>query len=88
MTSRQERTQALLDKFYQEHGPCCAGCDWWRWHDAVAGECIRTVPVPGHERLGMLGIQWTSQPVPAGHIMTPREHYCGEFFDSEKKEGT
>lgn len=20
------------------HATCCAGCDWWRWHNAVAGE--------------------------------------------------
>ena len=33
-----ERTQAILDQFYKERGPCCAGCDWWRWHNSVAGE--------------------------------------------------
>ena len=80
-----ERTQAILDQFYKERGPCCAGCDWWRWHNTVAGECIRTVPVAGHERLAMLGVTWTSYPAQAGHIMTPRDHHCGEFFDSDLK---
>lgn len=79
----QDRTQALLDRFYRANGPCCAGCDWWRWHNSVAGECIRTVPVSGHDRCSMIGVQGTSFPVPTGHIMTNREHICGEFFDSE-----
>ena len=79
-----ERTQAILDQFYKERGPCCAGCDWWCWHNAAAGECIRTVPVAGHERLALLGVTWTSYPVQAGHIMTPRDHVCGEFCDSEQ----
>lgn len=82
--TREERNQAILDQFYLDHGPCCAGCDWWRWHNSVAGECIRTVPVAGHERFALLGVTWTSYPIKAGHIMTPREHMCGEFFDSEQ----
>ena len=82
--TREERNQAILDQFYLDHGPCCAGCDWWRWHNSVAGECIRTVPVAGYERFALLGVTWTSCPIKAGHIMTPREHMCGEFFDSEQ----
>ena len=82
--TREERNQAILDQFYLDHGPCCAGCDWWPWHNSVDGECIRTVPVAGHERFALLGVTWTSYPIKAGHIMTPREHMCGEFFDSEQ----
>ncbi|TXH48098.1 MAG: hypothetical protein E6Q97_25530 [Desulfurellales bacterium] len=62
MQAQRERTQAVIDNFYRDHGPCCAGCDWWRWYNSAAGECIRTVPVAGTERYAMLGISWTSYP--------------------------
>lgn len=78
-----ERKQAIVDAFYKQHGPCCAGCDWWRWHNTVAGECIRAVPVAGGERYAMLGIRWSSLIPDAGHIMTPRDHLCGEFRDTD-----
>ena len=65
--TREERNQAILDQFYLDHGPCCAGCDWWRWHNSVAGECIRTVPVASHDRYAMLGIRGASFPIKAGH---------------------
>lgn len=87
MHTPRERTQAVVDKFYRDHGPCCAGCDWWRWYNSAVGECIRTVPVAGAERYAMLGISWTSYPLKAGHIMTPREHVCGEFLDTEQSTG-
>lgn len=76
-----ERRQASIDRFYASHGPCCAGCDWWRWHNSIAGECIRSAPVAGSERFGMLGITGSSLSLEAGHVMTPREHLCGEFKD-------
>ena len=79
--SNKDRVQAIIDAYAEKHGPCCAGCDWWRWHNSVAGECIRTAPVSGAERAAMLGITWISCPIPAGHIMTPRDHYCGDFKD-------
>ena len=78
----KEQTQAIIDAYADKHSPCCAGCDWWRWHNSVAGECICTAPVSGAERAAMLGITWISCPIPAGHIMTPRDHYCGDFKDS------
>lgn len=80
--SSKDQVQAIIDAYADKHNPCCAGCDWWRWHNSVAGECIRTAPVPGAERAAMLGITWISCPIPAGHIMTPRDHYCGDFKDS------
>lgn len=79
--SRQERTQARVDAFHKEHGPCCAGCDWWRWHNSLVGECIKSAPVASAERFAMLGIESSSLTPGAGHIMTPREHVCGEFKD-------
>lgn len=83
--SRHDRTQAILDAFHKANGPCCAGCDWWRWHNALVGECIRTQPVAGVERFAMLGITGSSLAPEAGHIMTPREHVCGEFKDEPKE---
>lgn len=79
--NRQERTQANVDAFYKANGPCCAGCDWWRWYNALAGECTRSAPVPGAERFAMMGIEGSSLTPGAGHVMTPREHVCGEFKD-------
>lgn len=74
---RQER----LDAFYFKQGPCCAGCDWWSPVNSIAGECTRTVPVDGIQRFAMLGVTGSSLPPSAGHIMTLREHHCGEFKD-------
>lgn len=86
---REISIQAGIDAFYLKNGPCCAGCDWWRWHNSVAGECTRTAPVSGVARVALLGVTWTSYPVGAGHIMTPRGHLCGEFRDTHDwKEGT
>jgi hypothetical protein len=86
--TRQERTQAIVDAFYKAHGPCCAGCDHWRWHNSLAGECIRTVPTTGIERFTMLGVESSSLTSGAGHIMTPRDHVCGEFKDDPEGWGS
>lgn len=75
------REQRILDQFYAAHGPCCAGCDWWRWLNSVIGECHRSAPVSGRERTAMIGIRVHSQAQETGHIMTPREHVCGDFRD-------
>lgn len=83
--SRHDRTQAIVDAFYKAHGPCCAGCDWWRWCNALVGECTRAAPVAGAERFAMLGMTGCSLTPEAGHIMTPREHVCGEFKDEPKE---
>lgn len=74
--------QELADRWYCQHGPCCAGCDWWQQHNSIVGECRRSAPVPATERYGMLGIHGTSYPLmQAGHVLTPRDHHCGEFKD-------
>ncbi len=79
------KKQSIVDAFYKHHGPCCAGCDWWRWHNTSVGECTRTVPVSGADRYSMLGINWSSLIPGAGHIMTKRDHVCGEFIDTGSK---
>lgn len=79
--SREDCMQRILDSFYTAHGPCCAGCDWWASHNSCAGECTRSAPVPGAQRVAMLGITYSSLPMAAGHVMTPREHRCGDFKD-------
>jgi hypothetical protein len=84
---RDQQTQDRIDRFAAEHAPCCAGCDHWRWHNSVVGECLRTAPVAGIARVSMLGISATSAPLQSGHIMTPREHRCGEFQDNEQHMG-
>lgn len=74
-------TQEALDTFYWKNGPCCAGCDHWRHMNAFIGECQKSPPVAGKERVEMIGIQGTTLPIGAGHVMTPRGHECGSFKD-------
>ena len=79
---REGITGECVDRFYMGHGPCCAGCDHWAYHGPVTGECLRSPPVSGVERMGMLGLSYVSLPLMAGHVITKREHLCGEFKDS------
>lgn len=79
---RTDRRQAAIDAFYAAHGPCCAGCDWWRHYNSVVGDCIKSAPVAGQERMAMLGIAASSMAPGAGHVMTRRDHHCGEFRDA------
>ena len=80
-TTKANRVQEVLDRFYTVNGPCCAGCNWWHHANSVAGECRRSAPVAGEQRYAMLGIYGSSLPMTAGHVMTMREHHCGEFKD-------
>jgi len=73
--------QLEINRYADKHNPCCAGCDWWRWHNPVVGDCTKSAPVSGGERFALLGITWTSLPPEAGHVMTPRHHKCGDFKD-------
>ncbi|TPK59012.1 hypothetical protein FJ551_25700 [Mesorhizobium sp. B2-5-1] len=77
MSERQE----FIDRFYFAHGRCCAGCDWWRSITALIGDCTKSAPVSGEERANMLGIEKCSMRFASGHIVTPRDHVCGEFKD-------
>ena len=74
-------SQQSVDEFYWSHGPCCAGCDWWRHFSAVVGECRRSPPVSAADRWALIGITYHSGSG-AGHVATPREHHCGEFADT------
>lgn len=78
---REAETNAIVVAFYKANGPCCAGCDWWRFYNSLVGECIRTVPISGIQRFAMLGITGASLDAGAGHIATKRDHICGEFKD-------
>lgn len=73
----------VVETFYREHGrPCCAGCDHWRYYNSVIGECVKSAPVSGKERIAMIGMESATLKVGAGHVMTLRAHVCGEFEDS------
>lgn len=74
--------QEFIDAFFWAHGPCCAGCDWWRHLNSSVGECTRSAPVASGDRIAMLGMERASIDIGAGHIMTPRDHRCGEFRDT------
>ena len=73
--------QELLDRFYFQHGQCCAGCDWWGAISSLVGECTKSKIVPGKERQNMLGIEWSSHRFKAGHAITNRSYKCGQFKD-------
>lgn len=77
-----DERQMAVDRFYMKHGPCCAGCDHWRSYNSTAGECIKSAPVAGRERMAMLGIEMVSLTAGAGHAFTKRDHVCGEFADT------
>lgn len=78
--------QNIIDRYYKKNGPCCAGCDWWRWFNTIVGECHRHAPVSAKERYSMLGIKYASPAnrFEAGHILTKRDHVCGDFIDTHK----
>lgn len=75
--------QEILDRFYFERGACCAGCDWWASLNSMAGECTKRAPTRESNRFAMLNMHGCSmKPSPgAGHIVTPRDHVCGDFKD-------
>lgn len=47
----------------------------------MVGECTSNAPVSGGERIAMIGMTGVSLLIEAGHILTPRDHVCGEFKD-------
>lgn len=68
-----------IARFASETGDCCAACRWWCHVNAVSGECYKSAPVSGWERLGLMDMESVSLRVPAGHVFTPRGHLCGDF---------
>jgi hypothetical protein len=76
-------TQNKIDEFYRKNGQCCAGCDFWRWHNSVAGDCIKSNLVSGRDRASFLGIKNLSVEVESGHVITPRDYHCENFQDEK-----
>ena len=78
------KTQEAVDRFYVAHGPCCAGCDWWSHIGSLIGECRKSAPVSAEQRYSMVRMDWHTarfMEPDAGHILTNREHLCGDFKD-------
>jgi len=69
----------IIKKFHTDNGDCCAGCDFWRFHNSVVGDCIKTSPVSSVDSLAAIGIESPSIDIGAGHVITQRDHVCGEF---------
>lgn len=82
---KKPSVQFLVDAFYKQHGPCCAGCDWWRYYNSTVGDCTRRAPVQASERTAMLGMRVCTLSIGAGHIMTRRDHVCGDFQDKREQ---
>lgn len=76
--------QKLIDKFYKDNGPCCAGCDNWRWQNAVIGECTKSLIISGEEIAKMLSIESCSANLGAGQALTKRDYVCGNFIDTHE----
>jgi hypothetical protein len=81
MTQREATWQENVDRFYFQHGPCCAGCDWWRSLSSLVGSCTKAAIVSGAERADALGIDKCSLRIPSGHPVTASDYVCGEFKD-------
>jgi hypothetical protein len=75
--------QDYVDAYADKHGPCCAGCDFWRWINTGVGECIRHAPDPSHDAAGGLGVNACSLP-PSSTMLTRRDHWCGDFEDTPR----
>lgn len=77
-----ELTQRIIDLFYKENGDCCAGCDYWRFHNAVIGDCIKSAIVSPKDRISITEIESASFTLNSGNIITERDQVCGEFIDT------
>jgi len=77
------KEDALVIKFYKENGPCCSGCDHWRYFNNVMGECEKSNLMSMADRLSILGITHWTGPREAGKALTERGYHCGNFIDSD-----
>lgn len=75
-------SQQHVDAFYAANGPCCAGCDFWRWVNSLIGECVRFPPNRSHDAAAGLGMTGCSLSRSTANL-TRRDHWCGEFRDGE-----
>lgn len=76
----------LVVEFYKKNGPCCAGCDHWRYFSANLGECEKSNIMSMEDRLSILGITHWTGPGEAGKALTERGYHCGNFIDSGLRE--
>lgn len=85
----QDDTQKFLDQYYlgNDKAPCCAGCDHWQYFNSLTGECKKSAPMSGNDRVGLLGVEGLSLNVRGGHALTTRDHSCGEFIDTYDWDG-
>lgn len=74
-------TQEVVDEYYLKSGPCCAGCDYWRWVTSLVGECVRFSPNQSHDAAAGLGMDNCTLPRSTTNL-TKRERLCGEFVDT------
>jgi hypothetical protein len=74
-------TQEAVDKFYWNNGKCCAGCDYWRHHNSVVGECTKSNLMSSRDRIQSTGIINATINIGGGHALTTREMMCGNFKD-------
>jgi hypothetical protein len=75
--------QAFIDAFYHEHGPCCAGCDFWHHLNSRAGMCHRYPKHvgPSANKPSPFGVEACSLG-PVSQALTRRDDWCGEFRDT------
>ena len=72
--------------FADENPKSCAGCEYWLYANSRAGQCVKSAPVPSADRFELLGFSAITRHTGAGHVFTPREHYCGDFSTNDKGE--
>lgn len=80
--TRQDRYQFLVDAFYKQNGNCCAGCDHWRFHNHLVGECTKSQLMPATTALEGMGIFNHTGAKGTSHALTKRDYVCGNFIDS------
>lgn len=80
---KEMQEDELVIQFYKENGPCCSGCDHWRYFNNVIGECQKSNLMGMSDRLSILGITHWTGPREAGKALTERGYYCESFIDSD-----
>jgi len=72
------------DRFYLRHGPCCAGCDHWRFLSQripSVGNCTKNAP--GTKQHLPPGIDWCSRwEMYSEYPFTHHNYKCPDFRDT------
>lgn len=77
--------QRKADSFYNEHGPCCSGCDHWSpLRGAEAGECLKSQLMERRIAIQNIGINSASDELNKGvsHAITKKDYLCSNFVDT------